>query len=133
MKRKRISKNFTKGLQKIDNSLQFALFGKKINGETIRDCNPIQVEKYEKIQVIARKPIYYLMYNTELTKTMLDHINEMYLVEKVELSYTFANNVRLVLECLGYRMTYTFNIKNNSYYKTNCYYDVANIEIMKIN
>lgn len=131
MKRKNINKKMLIGLEKVDQSLQFLLFGKKVDDETIRNCNPIQVEKYEKMQVIARKPIYYLIYNTQLTKFMIDNIYDMYNVNDVKLYFTYSDNVVLEIELFNYKMTYLFNLKSSRWYE-NAYQELVRIDIKPI-
>ena len=131
MKRKNINKKMLIGLEKVDQSLQFLLFGKKVDNETIRNCNPIQVEKYEKMQVIARKPIYYLIYNTQLTKFMIDNIYDMYNVNDVKLYFTYSDNAVLEIELFNYKMTYLFNLKSSRWYE-NAYQELVRIDIKPI-
>ena len=131
MKRKNINKKMLIGLEKVDQSLQFLLFGKKVDNETIRNCNPIQVEKYEKMQVIARKPIYYLIYNTQLTKTMIDNIYNMYNVDNTKLYFTYSDNAVLEIELFNYRMIYLFNLKTSRWYE-NAYQELVRIDIKPI-
>ena len=128
MKRKQINKKMLVGVEKVEQSLQFLLFGKKVDGESIRDCNPLKVESYEKMLIIAKKPINYLMYNTQLTRTMLDHINGMYGVEFVKLSKTYSENVYLQIACYGYIISYTFNLKTSRWYE-NAYQELARVDI----
>lgn len=128
MKRKNINKKMLVGVEKVEQSLQFLLFGKKVDGESIRDCNPLKVELYEKMLIIAKKPINYLMYNTQLTKQMLEHIHDMYGVESVELSKTYSENVYLQILCYGYIISYTFNIKTSRWYE-NAYQELARVDI----
>lgn len=131
MKRKNINKKMLIGLEKVDQSLQFLLFGKKVDNETIRNCNPIQVEKYEKMQVIARKPIYYLIYNTQLTKYMIDNIYNMYNVDNTKLYFTYSDNAVLEIELFNYKMTYLFNLKSSRWYE-NAYQELVRIDIKPI-
>ena len=131
MRRKNINKKMLIGLEKVDQSLQFLLFGKKVDNETIRNCHPIQVEKYEKMQVIARKPIYYLIYNTQLTKFMIDNIYNMYNVDNTKLYFTYSDNAVLEIELFNYKMTYLFNLKSSRWYE-NCYQELVRIDIKPI-
>lgn len=131
MKRKNINRKMLVGLQKVDQSLQFLLFGKKVDNESIRYCNPIQVEKYEKMQVIARKPIYYLMHNTQLTKLMIDNIYNMYNVDNVKLYFTYSDNAVLEIELFNYKITYLFNLKTSRWYD-NAYQELVRIDIKPI-